>query len=258
MTLTVKAVYDWVDGFAPFLTAEEYDNVGLLTGRFDAPVNRILMALDCTLEVVEEAKRLRAELIITHHPLLFHSRKNMREDDPEGQVLCALIRNHMALISAHTNLDRAPGGISDTLGQLFSLENMRSEGFVRCGRLPSAMTAGELRDRASRILKAPVRLYGSPEKPLEALAVGGGAFDQGFEEAINLGAQAYLTGEVRHHNALNAVAQGMVLLEGGHFATEAPGLYALGGCLQMGLDGLQYSVAVLHFSGVSYPGALDK
>ncbi len=258
MTLTVKAVYDWMDGFAPFQTAEAYDNVGLLTGRFDAPVTRILLALDCTMEVVEEARRLQAELIITHHPLMYHPRKNMREDDPEGQILCALIRNHTALISAHTNLDRALGGINDTLGQLFSLKGIQGEGFWRCGRLPSKMAAGDLQVLASRLLKAPVRLYGSPDRQIETLAVAGGAYDEGFEEAIHCGAQAYLTGEVRHHNALYAVAQGMVLLEGGHFATEAPGLYAFGGCLQKGLDGLQYPVAVHHFSGVSYLGALDR
>lgn len=258
MMLTVKAVYDWVDGFAPFQTAEEYDNVGLLTGRFDAPVTRILTALDCTLQVVEEAMRLKAELILTHHPLMFHARKNLREDDSEGQVLCALIRNHIALISAHTNLDRAPGGINDVLGQMFALTGIRGEGFLRCGELPNKMTAEELRDLAARLLNAPVRLYGSPETRIHTIAVGSGAYDEGFLEAATLGAQAYLTGEVRHHNALDAVARGMVLLEGGHYATEAPGLTAFGGCLQKGLDRLQYSVEINHFSGVSYPGALNQ
>lgn len=256
--LTVKAVYDWVDGFAPFQSAEDYDNAGLLTGRFDTPVTRILTALDCTMETVEEARRLGAELILTHHPLMFRARKNLREDDPEGQVLCALIRSHIALISAHTNLDRAPGGINDVLAQLFSLTGMRGEGFLRCGELPAKMTAGGLQDLASRLLNAPVRLYGSQDMKIETLATGGGAYDEGFMEAAALGAQAYLTGEVRHHNALSAVAQGMVLLEGGHFATEAPGFAAFGGCLQKGLDRLQYSVEVLHFLGVSYPGALNR
>jgi len=258
MTLTVKAVYDWVDDFAPFQTAEAYDNVGLLTGHFDANVTRILIALDCTMEVAEEARRLHAELILTHHPLLFHARKNLREDDPEGQVLCKLIRNHISLISAHTNLDRAVGGINDVLGQLFSLKIMQGEGFLRSGKLQSIITAGELKDLTARLLNAPVRLYGSPDKQIEILAVGSGAYDEGFKEAAALGAQAYLTGEVHHHNALAAVAQGMVLLEGGHYATEAPGLRAFGDCLQKGLDGLQYSVAVNHFAGVPYPGALDK
>lgn len=257
MTLTVQAVYDWLDGFAPFAQAEASDNAGLLAGRFDSPVTRILTALDCTLEVVEEAKRLKAELILTHHPLMYHARKNLREDDPEGAVLCALIRGNIALLCAHTNLDSAKGGISDTLGNLFTLKEMRGEGYVRAGTLPSAMTAGALRSLAASLLNAPVRLYGSPEKRIETLAVGGGAYDEGFEEAIALGAQAYLTGEVRHHNAVYASARNMILLEGGHFATEAPGITALGRCLQTGLNQLQYSVDIFPFSGASYAGALN-
>ncbi len=258
MTLTVKAVYDWVNEFAPFETAEEYDNVGLVLGRFDAPVTRILAALDCTMDVVREAERLGAELILTHHPLLFHARKNLREEDSEARVLCALIRNHMSLLSAHTNLDRAQNGTSDVLPRLFSLKNTRGEEFLRCGELEKPMTAGQLKESAARILGGPVRLYGDPELKITTLAVGAGAYDEGWPEAMQLGAQAYLTGEVHHHNAIAAVQEGLVLLEAGHYATEAPGLRALGDCLQMGLDRLQYSVALYHFSGTPYPGALDR
>lgn len=257
MTLTVQAVYDWIDGFAPFASAEGDDNVGLLVGLLTSPVTRILTALDCTMEVVEEAKRLKAELILTHHPLMYHGRNNMREDDPEGRVLSALIRSNIALISAHTNLDRAKGGISDVLGSLFSLTDIKGDVYLRAGRLPSTTTAGALRSLAESILKAPVRLYGSPDHAIKILAVSGGAYDEGYEEAIALGAQAYLTGEVHHHNAIYATARNIVLLEGGHFATEVPGITAFGRCLQTGMNQLQYSVDVFHFSEVSYPGALN-
>jgi len=257
MTLTVQAVYDWIDGFAPFSSAEDDDNVGLLTGRFNSPVTRILTALDCTMEVVEEAIQLKAELILTHHPLMYHARKNMREDDPEGKVLCALIRNNIALISTHTNLDRAKGGISDTLGSLFSLADVHGDVYIRAGKLPAKMTAGALRSLAESLLNAPVRLYGSTDIEIDVLAVSGGAYDEGFEEAVALGAQAYLTGEVHHHNAIYATARNIVLLEGGHYATEAPGIAAFGRCLQTEMNQLQYLVDVFHFSGVSYPGALN-
>lgn len=257
MALTVKAVYDLVDGLAPFSTAEEYDNAGLITGRFGAPVNRILTALDCTMEVVREARRLKAELILTHHPLLFHARKNLREEDAEARVLCELIRGHIALLCAHTNLDRAPGGTNDVLASLFSLKNVRGTGFVRCGELSSPMAAAQLQQAAAAALHAPVRLYGDPNKPIKTLGVGCGAYDEGYGEAAALGASAYLTGEVRHHNAVAAVQEGIVLLEAGHYATEAPGLRALGECLQTALNGLQCSVSLIHFSGTSYPGALD-
>ena len=257
MMLTVKDVYDWVNAFAPFETAEDYDNVGLILGRFDAPVTCILAALDCTMDVVKEAERLGAQLILTHHPLLFHARKDLREEDPEAKVLCALIRNHMSLLSAHTNLDRAQNSTSDVLARLFSLKNPRGDEFMRCGELEKPMTAGQLRESAARILNAPVRLYGDPEQEITTLAVGAGAYDEGYPEARKLGAQAYLTGEVHHHNAIAAVQEGLVLLEAGHYATEAPGLRALGDCLQTGLDRLQYSVTLHHFSGTPYPGALD-
>ena len=258
MNLTVQTVYDWMDGFAPFASAESFDNVGLLAGRFDLPVTGILTALDCTMEVVQEAKRLKADLILTHHPLMYHARKNMREDDPEGEVLCALIRNNMSLIAAHTNLDRVAGGINDVLGNLFSLQDMSGKDFVRTGKLPKKLTAYELKELAEVLLQAPVRLYGNPDMVIETMAVGSGAYDEGFEEAITQNAQAYLTGEVRHHNAIYATARNIVLLEGGHFATEAPGMAALSHCLQMELNRLQCLVDIFHFSGVSYQGALNR
>ncbi len=258
MITTVQTICDWVDAFAPFKTAEEYDNVGLITGRGDTPVTRILTALDCTLPVVMEAERLGAQVILTHHPLLFHARKNVTEEDAEGKILCALIRGHMALVAAHTNLDRAAGGTGDVLARLFSLKDSRGDGFLRLGELPAPLTAKALRNTAAELLCAPVRLYGDPAILVSRLAVAAGAYDEGFAEAFALGAQALLTGEVRHHNAVTAVAQGMVLLEGGHYATEAPGLRALGECLQKDLNRLQCSVEVYHFPGVPYQGALDR
>lgn len=257
MSATVQTIYDWVDTFAPFKTAEEYDNVGLITGRRDTPVTRILTALDCTLPVVKEAERLGAQVILTHHPLLFHARKNLTEEDVEGKILCALIRGRIALLAAHTNLDRAVGGTGDVLASLFSLQNIRGEGFLRLGELSASLPAEALQSTASGLLHAPVRLYGDPDTLVSRLAVGAGAYDEGFQEAFALGAQALLTGEVRHHNAITAAAQGMVLLEGGHYATEAPGLRALGECLQKDLNRLQCSVEVLHFTGAPYQGALD-
>jgi dinuclear metal center YbgI/SA1388 family protein len=256
MTCTVRHIYDWVDAFAPFATAQEHDNVGLLTGRFDAPVTRVLTALDCTLAVVREALALKAEVILTHHPLMFHPRRHLREEGEEARVLCALIRGNLSLLCAHTNLDRAPGGINDVLAGLFSLGDIRGEGFLRCGRLEKPRSAGALQELSARVLKAPVRLYGPPEHPVDTLGVAGGAYGEGWAEAAALGAQAFLTGEVRHHEALAALGEGVVLLEAGHYATEAPGLRALGDCLQTGRDTLQYPVAVSHASAASYPGAL--
>ena len=99
--LTVADVYAYVNGRAPFDTQMDFDNAGLLTGAMDQPVTGIHVALDCTEGVIQEAERLGANLIVTHHPLMFHARKRMTEEDVEGRLLCRLIRGHMALLAAH-------------------------------------------------------------------------------------------------------------------------------------------------------------
>ena len=113
--MTVQQIYDWIDQRAPFETQASFDNAGLLTGSGSQTVHGILVALDVTDAVLEEAEALKADLIITHHPLMFGGRKRMTEDDYEGRLLCRMIRGHMAHIAAHTNLDQAVGGINDVL-----------------------------------------------------------------------------------------------------------------------------------------------
>ena len=106
MYATVQTIEEMLNELAPMETAESYDNVGALVGRRNAPVSRILVALDCTLDAVREAREIGAELIVTHHPLLFHARKNLLEEDAEGKILCELVRGNLSLVSAHTNLDQ--------------------------------------------------------------------------------------------------------------------------------------------------------
>ena len=106
MYATVKTIEDILNELAPVETAESYDNVGALVGRRDAQVTKILVALDCTWDVVQEAEKLEAELIVSHHPLFFHARKNLLEEDAEGRILCEMARKHLSLVSAHTNLDQ--------------------------------------------------------------------------------------------------------------------------------------------------------
>ena len=115
---SVKTVFDYLNEIAPFETAESFDNVGLLIGSMHAPVERILVALDATPAVVQEALDLDVQLIVTHHPILFRGRKNLREDDVEGRMLCSLIRSNIALIAAHTNFDNAVPGVNNALADL--------------------------------------------------------------------------------------------------------------------------------------------
>ena len=148
MYATVQTIEDLLNELAPMETAESYDNVGALVGRRDARVSIILVALDCTLDVVREAQSMGAELIVTHHPLLFHARKNLMEEDAEGKILCELVRANLNLVSAHTNLDQTELSGSACCAKLLRLQNIRkASDYLFLGELETPMTAGDLEER---------------------------------------------------------------------------------------------------------------
>ncbi len=245
MLATVRTIEEMLNTLAPAETAESYDNVGALVGKRDALVSKILVALDCTLDVVREAAEMRAELIVTHHPLMFHPRKNMLEEDPEGIILCELIRRRINVIAAHTNLDQTDLSGSASCAKLLELNNVRKEtNYLFLGELPSPMNAGELSRAISKAIQFPTRCYGDDKTMITTLAIAGGADDGDWMEAKALGAQALLTGEVRHHNALAASMSDFVLFDGGHYGTEAPLVPFLTEYLQNRLNDVQYNVRV--------------
>ncbi len=245
MFATVQTIEDILNELAPIETAESFDNVGALVGRRGAKITRILVALDCTLDTVREAKAIGAELIVTHHPLLFHPRKNLLEEDAEGRILCELVRANLNLISAHTNLDQTEYSGSACCGKLLGLKNLRkASAYLFLGELEPPLSAVDLETRISRILSFPARRYGDDGRMISTLAIAGGADDGDWQAAKELGAQALLTGEVRHHNALAASMSDFVLFDGGHYATEAPLVPSLAEYLQNRLNDVQYKVTV--------------
>lgn len=241
----VSDFYAILNEMAPFDTQEEYDNAGLILGDPDTEVKKVLVALDVTEEVVKEAIEKKAELIISHHPLMFHARKNLVERDPESRILCSLIREHISLISAHTNLDKTVYSGSACCAEAIGLKNIRQEGYLFIGELPVPMEADELEMIISKALHAPVRTYGDGKKQICSLAIGGGACDGELLEAKNLGADAFLTGEVRHHNALTASMIDFVLFDGTHYGTENILVPSLTAALQKRANSLQYQVDVI-------------
>lgn len=245
---TVKTIYSFINQLAPFETAEEWDNVGLIVGSLSHEVTGILCALDCTEKVLEEALLLGPNVIFTHHPLLFNGTKQIHTHQGEGAIIAKLIQNNITLISAHTNADLAPMGTSHTLANLFDLRDITKEQYVITGTLPMPMTGDALCRLAQEKLSAPVRIYGSEDKLIHRLSVGAGAYGEGYEIAKNHGAQGYLSSEFKHHEIIQAVSQGLTLFDGGHFATEVPGLFSLGQCLQNTLNELQYKVVVYYSS----------
>lgn len=252
--LTVKMVLEWIDSVAPFETQEEFDNGGLLVGSGEAGVNSILVALDVTEEVIREAVELRANLIVAHHPLIFTAQKNLDVARYVPDLLSRLIRNDIALIAAHTSMDQSEEfSASAAVAGLLGLGNIRKHGpYLFLGELEQPLEGQELNRRISSALKVPSRLYGRMDRMVSTLAIAGGAFSEGFPEAFHAGAQALLTGEVRHHHAVEACSRGMVLFDGGHYGTEFPMLKPLALGLQKMANAVKYSVQVHVSQGLPY------
>ena len=134
---TVREIYQYLDGLAPFSLQMDFDNAGFLVGRGDRQVKKLLVALDITQEVAEEAVELGAELIVSHHPVIFHPAKSVTDGDPDGRILLTLIEGGVAAICAHTNLDAVTGGVNDALAQalgLTQIEQLHQDGVDPAGR----------------------------------------------------------------------------------------------------------------------------
>ncbi len=228
--MTVGDVLDWLDRLAPFESQEDYDNAGLLVGNPASKITRVLFALDATQAVVREAQAFGAEIIVTHHPLMFTGIRRIRYDEPEGAVLLALVGSGLNLIAAHTNLDRAVDGTSDSLAAALGLTGIASAGksvYLRRGALPQAQTAGAFLRQVDTALHTHARLYGDAETVVTHAVVGPGASGDEYADAAAAKAQVFVVGEIKHHQLLSALATGLTVIEAGHYRTELPGIAAL-------------------------------
>ena len=245
----VRDIEKLVGGIAPYELAEEWDNVGLLFGCTADAVTRVLVAMDLTQDVLDEAKALGAQLIVTHHPIMMAARRRITDSDREGRLMLQMAKAGIAHIAAHTNFDAAPGGVNDTLMALMGAEAIEGEGCVRAGRLAEGTTLGDLARRAEKKLHGPVRVYGAEDTVIHKLGCCSGAGSSEIEAARALGADCFITGEVKHHHALDAVDAGMCILEAGHFETENPACEVMRNSLQNACDALKYNVTVFCSKG---------
>ena len=250
--MTVQEIFTLIDGLAPFETQMESDNSGLLVGDGNAPVTGILLALDLTPAVIDEALSLGVELIVTHHPLMFEPRHTLTEGDYEGRLIRRLVRGNLSFIAAHTNLDQSPVGTNAALCTLLGLREVSGEGFFRCGLLPEPMPAGQLRDHLSALLGDTVRLMGPADAPVAKIGMCSGGGSSEWTAALASGCQAFLTGEMKHHHALEIADSGLVAFECGHFATEYPGVCTLADALQKAFDEVQCKVRIFKSAARAY------
>lgn len=218
---TVKDIYDFLDSIAPFDTQCEWDNSGLLVGGENVKVKKIAFCLDATTKTIEQAKEFGANLIISHHPIIWDALKFIPSDLPASKA----IRNKINVISCHTNWDGADAGVNCVLSTVIGLSNIRKasdEGelsMIRIGELPVPMTARDLSGLVSDALDTVVAVS-SPDKEVKTVAVCGGAGGSFIPELSRLSIDAFVTGEARHNEYLDARECDISLLTAGHYETE--------------------------------------
>ena len=206
----------FADELAPFDTAEEWDNVGLLVGSPDTEISRVLLSLDITPAVVEEAKNIGAELIVSHHPVIFSPLHALRPDSAEY----LLAKYDIAALCLHTNLDRADMGVNTFLASALGLDNVVffPEEFLLVGEPEKPCAAEDFAAFIKKRLKAPSVRYTQGRVSRVAVSSGGGG--EGVELAQKYGFDAFVTGELKHHQYLCAVQHGVAAFDAGHFSTE--------------------------------------
>ncbi len=221
--MTIRDITAYLEEIAPACMAEEWDNTGLLVGSNARTVDTVLVCLDITAQAVEKAKREGAGLIISHHPVIFHPINRLAGRDIPYQLAAAGV----AAYCAHTNLDKAPGGVGDTLAGHLGLLDVRSylDGTVKVGTLPGEESPADFARRMGTILNTPVRVC-QGKRPVKAVALvpgAGGEYLADIREICEI--DAFVTGEIRHHEWLEAGE--VTLLDAGHYATEQPVVEAL-------------------------------
>ena len=215
-----QALYE----LAPRELAAEWDNVGLLAGRRDREVHKVLVSLDVTAAVAEEARQWGAELIAAHHPVIFHPVKRVTDQDPAGEILLRLAEHGIAAVCMHTNLDAAQGGVNDALAAALQLEEAAplegGGGIVRTGRLPRPVSVPDFLCAVQEALGAGGLRCTDGAKPISRVAVGGGACGEFLWAAAAAGCDAFVTADVKYNQFLDAAALGLTLVDAGHFPTE--------------------------------------
>jgi len=242
---TVAEIADDLGQLAPISLAEDWDNVGLLVGNRAADVSSVMTCLTLTANVADEAIARNAQLIISHHPVLFRAVQRLTAETVEGRMLLNLIAAGVSVYSPHTGFDSASDGINQQLADLLELSNIgvlrpienNADGLVndehpigagRFGDLAAPTTLAEFIDRVKACLDiSDLQFIGDKSDSIERVGIACGAAAEFLRDAADHGCQVLLTGEARFHACLEAQARGIALVLPGHYATERPAIEQL-------------------------------
>lgn len=247
---TVRKIFSELCLLAPLELQMGFDNSGFLFGREYAEVSKVLLALDITPAVVDEAIELGAELIVSHHPLIFSPLKSVTDEK-----LLKLAANNISVISMHTNLDIAKGGVNDVLMAALGASADAPLDEQNCGRIgtmPEAMGMESFLALCKEVLKTNGLRYYNSGKPVKKLAVMGGSGGDSVETAFRLGCDTYLTADIKYHQFLQAAELGINLIDGDHFCTENLVIPALADKLGESINDVLFIVSKSHRQIISF------
>lgn len=254
MSICVSDIYNELKNYAPLEYALDFDNPGHLVGDLRQPVERVLIALDATSAVIDEALKNNAQLIISHHPLIFNKLGAVVADDSVARRVIRLIKSDVSLICMHTNLDAAEGGVNDILAEKIGLRNCRvldvlgtcenrEYGIGRVGELSQEEDVTTFLKHVKSVLNAPGLRYAASDRKVKKVAVGGGSCGSYLEKVYNIGCDAFVTADVKHDVFLTARELGVTVIDAGHFSTENPVCMAIDKRLRQCFPTLDVSIA---------------
>ena len=226
MQYKVKDVTQVIEGFAPLSIQEKWDNSGLCIGSPDAPVSSVLFGLDCTPELVDEAIECGADMIVTHHPLIFSGLKKISPDDMVGEAVFKAIKAGISIYAAHTNADKVIAGVSGAMAAKLGLKNVEvlsedgeGTGLGVVGELPEPMTAQQMVEMVKeRFALKTVKASKPVEGEITKVAMCGGSGGSLISAAKAAGAQLYISGDISYHNFFTP--EGFMLMDIGHYESE--------------------------------------
>lgn len=238
MVVRVKDILRCIDCRAPFALAQSWDNVGLLVGDGEREVSGVLVGLDPTLGLLDEAIAIGANTVVTHHPVIFKPLSAIDTATAEGRLLEKALSHRITIIAAHTNFDSAIGGVSAVLARQLGLVALaplvpagnegEPVGLGCIGSYPTTLAASEFLSRLLHILQLPrVRMAGTLPPAVSTVAICGGSGSEFAPLARSLGAQIYLSAEIKHSTAVWAGENRYCVIDGSHYATEKPAVAEL-------------------------------
>ena len=243
---TIREILDYLWTVAPEEGKEPWDNVGHLVGRQNAVVDHILVSLDITMPVIQEAIEKGAQLIVSHHPLIWDTYKHVTDSVFQQDKVLALAENKIGAICMHTNLDEAEDGVDDTLAEILGLnpECHLAEGTIgHVSMLPEPMNLQDFLPLVKEKLHANGLRYCDAGRPVQRIATGCGSCGEYLADAVRAGCDTFITGDVKYSVMIDALGQGINLIDAGHYPTENPIVAKLRRKLQAQFPEIQVEIA---------------